>query len=502
MKRHIRYASTASLVLAATIVATSCSSNSSSTTTTAATSTKDTPTTLPRPSGPVPTFAPITGNKAPFIASAVTDDLAAKGYVQEEFTADGSASAYASSNGFGSDGRWKFTPTTTAPYRTRVLVRRPKDASKFSGTVAVEWLNVSSGMDAAPDWSSVGADMVRNGDAWVGVSAQTIGVMGGPVLVSVGIGPAGQGLVKIDPQRYGSLHHPGDGYAFDIFTQVGRAARAGSILGSLRPARVIALGESQSAFALVTYVNGVQPLTRTFDGFFVHSRGAVGLPLAAPGKAAGIADAIAGTPVIFRTDQPWPVLDAQTESDVSGVLDSFAARQPDSTTFRLWEVAGTAHADRSMLGPVANQIDCKVAVNDGPMRFVASAAYRHLVDWVKTGNAPTSTPRFATTGASKPEIARDRDGIAIGGVRTPVVDAPVDVLSGITAKDPSTICMLLGSTTPLPAARIAERYASRQTYLDEFTKYTDSVVRAGWILSADRAAVLALARPDRVGGAG
>ena len=74
--------------------------------------------------------------------------------------------------------------------------------------------------------------------------------------------------------------------------------------------------------------------------------------------------------------------------------------------------------------------------------------------------------------------------------------------AGITAKDPSTICMLLGSTTPLPAARIAERYASRQTYLDEFTKYTDSVVRAGWILSADRGAVLALARPDRVGGAG
>lgn len=500
MTRLAHPARTASLLLVAAVAATACSSSSSSTSPSSSVSTTTaSTTTLPRPDGPVPTFAPINGKNAPYVASATTDDLAAKGYVEEEFTADGSATAYESSNGFAGDGRWKFAPTTTAPFRTRVLVRRPKDTAKFSGTVAVEWLNVSSGMDAAPDWSSVGADMVRNGDAWIGVSAQTIGVMGGPVLVSVGIGPAGQGLVKIDPERYGTLEHPGDGYSFDIFTQVGRAARTGALLGSLQPKRVLALGESQSAFALVTYVNGVQPLTRTFDGFFVHSRGAVGLPLAAPGKAAGIADAIAGTPTILRTDQPTPILEAQTESDVSGVLNSFAARQPDSDTFRLWEVAGTAHADRSMLGPVADQIDCKVDVNNGPMRFVAAAAYRHLVEWVETGTAPESAPRFNTTSDTKPEIARDADGIAIGGIRTPVVDAPVEVLSSVTAPNPTTICMLLGSTQPLAPARIAERYASRQAYLEQFTKYTDSVIKAGWILAADRAAVLAMAQPDRVG---
>ena len=29
---------------------------------------------------------------------------------------------------------------------------RPADAARFNGTVVVEWLNVSGGLDGAPDW--------------------------------------------------------------------------------------------------------------------------------------------------------------------------------------------------------------------------------------------------------------------------------------------------------------------------------------------------------------
>ena len=52
-----------------------------------------------------------------------------------------------------------------------------------------------------------------------------VGVMGGPVLVKVdvpGSEAAGEGLKKIDPARYGSLEQPGDGFSFDIFTQLER----------------------------------------------------------------------------------------------------------------------------------------------------------------------------------------------------------------------------------------------------------------------------------------
>ena len=47
---------------------------------------------------------------------------------------------------------------------------------RFSGTVIVEWLNVSGGLDAAPDWISMHTEIIREGHVWVGVSAQVDGI--------------------------------------------------------------------------------------------------------------------------------------------------------------------------------------------------------------------------------------------------------------------------------------------------------------------------------------
>ena len=38
----------------------------------------------------------------------------------------------------------------------------------------------------------------------------------------------GLGLRQTAPERYAALHHPGDAYSFDMFTQVGRAVRVGA----------------------------------------------------------------------------------------------------------------------------------------------------------------------------------------------------------------------------------------------------------------------------------
>ncbi|HET9730528.1 MAG TPA: alpha/beta hydrolase domain-containing protein, partial [Acidimicrobiia bacterium] len=403
------------------------------------------------------------------------------------------------------DGQWKFVQDSHAAYRTRVLVRAPSDLAKFSGTVIVEWLNVSGGVDAGPDWTSLQEEIVRAGDAWVGVSAQVIGVEGGPVLVSVNAIPgagaaAGKGIKKIDAARYGSLEHPGDGYSFDIFTQVARALRGGNGLGGLQPKHVIAAGESQSAFALVTYYNGVQPLTQAFDGFFVHSRGAVGLPIAAPGQSAGIANAITGTPAIFRTDQHAPVMDVQTETDVASVLNSYAARQDDSDHFRLWEVAGTAHADAHTLGVSAKYLNCGAPINDGAMHIVAKAALRALSDWVINGTAPRTAPRIDIVAGAQPQVKRDADGLALGGIRTPPVDVPVAAVSSVAGPNPSIICLLLGSAKPFSVARLAQLYPSRADYLRKFTADVDATIKAGFALQDDRAALLAFTEPSRIAG--
>ncbi|MCK9929006.1 hypothetical protein MXD62_17785 [Frankia sp. Mgl5] len=457
------------------------------------------PTAQPRPAGPVADLRELSGGNGVSMGSPTKVDLTGTGYVENEYAASGTATSYDPQGALAPDGRWTFQPGGTAAYSTRVLVRRPAATTAFSGTVVVEWLNVSGGSDSDVVWSSTHEEIVRRGDAWVGVSAQRIGVMGGPVLTPTGRGNTSTGLVGADPARYGSLNQPGDGYSFDIFTQAARAVRASGVaMGDLKPRRVLAAGQSQSAYALVTYLNGVQPLTREFDGFLVHSRGIGGLPLAAPGQPANIADDTATSPTIIRTDTEVPVLDIQTEGDLGAPLNSLGARQPDSDRFRLWEVAGAAHADAHTVGPFADALGCSVKINNAPMHVVAKAALAALEKWVSAGTLPATAPRIEVTQDSPPQIARDADGIALGGVRTPPVDVPVDVLSGTPGPNPSVICSLFGSTTPLPAERLAALYPSRDTYLQKYTTAVDSTIKAGFTLAADRDALLAYAQPSRV----
>ena len=179
---------------------------------------------------------------------------------------------------------------------------------------------MSGGVDADVEYATTHEEIARQGHVWVGVSAQQLGVEGGPVLVRVD-GPAadvaGLGLKAMDNARYGSLAHPGDAFANDIYTQVARALReGGAALGDVVPTHLIAIGESQSAAALVTYINAVQPLTRIRWILRTQPR-EIGLPIAAPGETADMAGSITGTASIVRTDTDVPVFVMQTESDVT-----------------------------------------------------------------------------------------------------------------------------------------------------------------------------------------
>lgn len=454
-----------------------------------------------RPEGPSADVSEaIDGANAPFIGAA--GELEREGYLEQEYVAAGTATSFEVDGELFDDGRWRFEPSTRADYRTRIIVRRPERATDASGVVIVEWLNVSGGVDANPEYASLSEEISREGHTWVGVSAQRIGVEGGPVLVmaSGGSDLTGKGLKAIDADRYGSLVHPGDGYAFDIFTQVARALwEGGAVLGGMKPKTVLAAGESQSAFALTTYYNGVQPLTLAFDGFLVHSRGASSLPLVEPGEHADLAGSIASSShPLFRNDLDAPVLELQAESDITGLLNSAAARQPDTDRFRLWEVAGTAHADAHLLGAAASSLDCGVPINNGPMHLVAKAALRSLVAWTSTAELPATASRIEMTGGILPQLRRDRDGIAIGGVRTPPVDVPVDVLSGQAGPKLDLLCLLLGSTTPLSEARLGELYPDRAAYEQRYAAAVDEAIEAGFVLEPDRAALQAFAQPSRI----
>lgn len=462
-------------------------------------------TAVPRPEGPAADLSvELSGGDGVFVGAS-EERVLPDGWVQEEFAAAGTATSYVADGGQTPEGEWSLVEDETADYRTRIVVRRPESAAEFSGVVVVEWFNVSGGVDADPDYATMYEEILRQGHAYVGVSAQHTGIEGGNVLVAVdeveGSEAAGLGLRAIDPERYGSLSHPGDAFSYDMYTQIARALRAGDALGGLAPSAVLAVGESQSAGTLVTYYNGVQPLTDAFDGFLVHSRGGFAHPIPAVGENPDLAASVGGTAIRFRTDLATPVMNVQMENDVVGVLASLGARQPDSDVFRLWEVPGTSHADLRLIGEsMAESVDCGAAPNNGPQHIVIKAALRHLVDWVVAGEAPPEMPRLELDETGT-DVARDVDGIALGGVRTPPVDVPVEVLSGAQGPASSSVmCILLGSTLPIPEDRLAELYESAADYEQQHAASVDAAIESGAVLADDREAVEAYAQPALVPG--
>lgn len=445
-------------------------------------------------------------------------DFAAMGYQVDEFSVAGTAARYALRRPVGDDGKIDAAPDGTAPYATRYVVVRPSNPAKFNGTVLVEWFNVTAGQDTPADWMVAHREILRRGYAYVGVSAQKVGVDGGASVMGMGVP-----LTKANPKRYGTLSHPGDAFAYDIFSQAGLALKAkgsGSLLGPLKPARVIGIGESQSAMFLSTYVNGIDPLARAFDGYLVHSRFGGGAALNGVGLRAASAGNTQAMPsqLRFSPSLRVPVLSLVTETDIhGGNLNGYAdSRRPDHRTLRVWEVAGAAHADGYLFGgafiddgkrsaaelakifvPQTSAPGAKLAkpYNTGqPHHYVLQGAIRAIDLWLRTGRAPASTPIIQTTKAEgKTEFVSDGNGIATGGVRSPWIDVPVMRLSGV-GNSGGFVGILVGVSEPFDAARLAQIYpGGKAEYLKRFTVSLDKAIRAGHVLKEDRQEILDIA---------
>ncbi|MGH9917747.1 MAG: alpha/beta hydrolase domain-containing protein, partial [Nitrososphaerales archaeon] len=293
---------------------------------------------------------------------------------------------------------------------------------------------------------------------------------------------------------YGSLHHPGDQYALDIFDQIGLGLRSTKlkVLGRLRPRHFVAVGESQSAFYMTTFADTLEPLSRTFDGLFIHSRGGNGAALNGASITSG---SIGPTNLWIRTDLHVPVFMFETQTDLIE-LGYAAAQQPNTRHIRTWEVAGTSHADDYVLGSAANSniLGCTTPINTGPQHIVVQAAFAAFVRWVVRGTPPPSPSRFRLRSAHPAALALDRYGNVIGGVRTPAVDVPVSTLSGAAPPGTSTICSLFGSTTSFTPKMLVSLYGSKANYLTKYTADLKRAIAAGYILPADRPTLLAQAR--------
>jgi hypothetical protein len=453
------------------------------------------------------------GDGVPLVFGHTAFDLAEVGYEQSEFFIEGTADAYTPIDPLTGDGKWTVEPFSPDFYKTRLVVNRPVDPGTFNGTVVVEWFNVSGGVDASPDWQHLHVELIREGYAWVGVSAQAVG------LTQLSCAAAGAGCRAAgDPVRYASLVHPGDSYSYDMFSQAGQAIldQSSVLLGGLRPQRMIAVGESQSAIYLTTYINAAHPLVEVYDAFVVHSRFGGGSPLTqAPLEAVSIP-----SPTFFRDDLTSPVMVFTTENDTA----SLAARQHDGPFYRLWEVAGTAHYDQyglvqaqddtgeletvaawfdSMRNPTSDPsvgFSCAVPINTGPATFVMRSLIRSLSTWLAKGTPPPKAPRFETVSLSPLEYRKDEYGNVLGGIRTPAVDAPVARINGLGQPVGGTgvYCFLFGITEPFTDEQLVGLYQTHDNFVLTWKEATRSAREAGFILKEDAEDIQAVAKQSDI----
>jgi len=448
---------------------------------------------VPNPTvvGPIPSsVAP--GDPAhdyPFLSTQF--DLQRYGYVEEEFFIEGTADRYAVATG-------QLTTATPVdgghPYRTRIVVRRPKDRRRFNGTAVVEWYNVTVGFDVEANWFRYHEEILRAGFAWVGVSAQRVGV---------------NYLRTWSPTRYGTLDVTeggaivNDALAWDVYSQALQAIRhprGVDPLGNLKVRRVIADGESSSAAKLTQYYNAIHPTAGLADAFILN-----------------------GAPepnLLVRTDLETPAFKLLTETDVA-VIGHAQNRQADSDVLRTWEVTGTSHADFDMIGvdwltPTAPGVNPVQFRDTGtfqapscdfptlartPFKYVYHAVLHHVDRWIRTGKRPPHAPPLeaASVGPGPRDaiLARDEFGIARGGIRLSAVDAPI--ATNASPNGPGFFCSIFGQYVPFDEATLDRLYPSHGAYVTKVARVVHRNLRDGYLLPRDAVTLLREAARSDIG---
>jgi hypothetical protein len=412
----------------------------------------------------------------PFFATDIV--LANYGYVEEEFFYEGTANTYSNPQ----FGKKAEITQSGIPFRSRILVRRPAKPARFNGVAIVEWLNVTNGYDTDVLWLYQKEFFIREGYAWIGVSAQDGGVSRAP-----------NGIKVWSPTRYGALDLTSGGKVtdaslnFDIFSQAGAAVRnVPEVLGGMKAQYVIAAGQSQSAGRLGPYLNGVHSRDPIFDAAMLTVSNAQ-----------------------MRSDLTIPVIKVLSETER---LNS--RREPDLPKVRVWTVAGSTHSEQySLLSRAAFlKRDLNLEAFDAcetparsrvEIRYVYNAAIDALVKWLKLGIEAPHAPllefdenaapaqqageRGGQGGQGEKPVKRDVLGNILGGIRLAEIAVPVAVES-------AELCGLGGTHVPFDTKTLNKLYPTHEDYVSKVTATTQGLMKAGFMLPADAAQTIDTAK--------
>ena len=453
---------------------------------------------------------PISEHSAPFGTAFLPElqmgvDLAAVGYLEEEYLLTGTASVWR----HGDDGSQEAV-LADAPFVTRVLVRRPVDAASASGLVQVEPLHPD--LDSALVFNAIHPWLIRGGHSWMGVTV---------------FQPVAQQLTEmIDPVRYRQLHIAEDGQQYDILARALEALVAGE-LGPVRADRLILSGMSATgSFCRVVLQDGFHQRwsrpdgRRLIDGFIIGissgGAGAAGYPPLSPHDGEIPADDPRRT-IVARDAIAFEVL-SETEAETHETVtrpdaDGPASDGPDDR-YRLYEIAGAAHieAHPSVLtnlqqferaGGVRPAFDVREQRSDARFDLYLRGAFEAMDRWLIDGIVPPRAERFThrhdDDGRGLEQLERDEDGNVHGGVRTPWIRIPTAAYAPhSTPSDesepppewmpfsrPEMLVRLVGSMRRFSLATLRGRYRTRAEYLDRFAEAVSDEVEHGLLLTED-----------------
>jgi len=360
------------------------------------------------------------------------------------------------------------------PYKTAMLVRKPRDPAKFSGLVAVETIHLAG---AIPFWGSARIWLEGN-HGWVGVASQK--------------GALDRHLKRTNPGRYALLDipdfsEPGDSpmrgskqdlFSQEIMTQLGTLLKSNNADGPFSGMAVKYLlkgGSSQTGGTTLRYIRDSHDQARMPDGSPIYDGYAPWeafseKPVIAPGSA---------------------IVHLVTEGDVMSYLmrGRPMAAGPDRNGsqggYRHYQVAGASHVGTR--GPAADALKAYGTldnltpgqeVSSFPQAEVLTPANQFLVDWVMRGTSP---PPSQLLEIGDGQILRDDNGVAKGGVRSPWVDLPRTRY--IASLPPNGT--LYGLEEPFAPEKLQRLHGTCEAYLEKFDAEIASMLESGWLFPDD-----------------
>jgi hypothetical protein len=382
------------------------------------------------------------------------DDLAHFRYVTKEYFVSGTANGQ--------------------PYKTRIVIRKPSDNSRFSGLVLAESMHPS-------------------GNPWMFHFTHRYSMTEGHVGLEI-LTTTPQGLAEANPDRYKDLV-VGNGQANEIIAQVGallKSNRPGNPLSGLPIRRMILAGSSASAAVVVNYlpahmVHRLTDMKPIYDGFLPTSNGTN----------------------LRKVDVPMIQVPTMRE-----VFQGFGPTRVDGDAagdqFRMYEFAGMAHID-SRDAAAYYPDPCKLPISRFPLAAYMSVALNHLWQWIDKGTMPPHADRFYVdynTDKDGSLLALDDWGNVKGGIRDPYVDVPAAKFgvpnsgSEPPIKNPhpfiaargeaaqNQLCGLANYQINFTPEQLKTLYKDKKTYEAKVLQRYDELVKEGWALPVYRPVVV------------